>query len=177
MADVGASHLNHKLATIDLFQQNESAMVHMGLAFLCNKEINGHLETTLLSWPYKWEDGEKLRHQTLRLDQLTYMLHNAPVLQVNCLPLWPHHMGEAKDPLWEEVFGLSAGQEAHCFFWSKELTDPKIQQLLSLLPSAQLLSKLQKTLAVSGRVQSLISHSQNTQALSWYSFSIAGSLQ
>lgn len=90
VADVGACHLNHELATTLFFfankHQNDEAVVHEGLTFLCMEEINRHLETTLSAWPYCTHisvcmDREKLKqHQTLRLDQLTDMLNKTTCL-------------------------------------------------------------------------------------------------
>lgn len=80
LADVGASHLNHKLATIYLFQQNESAMVHKGLAFLSNKEINGHLETTFVELAVRTQGWRKT--QTPNSEVRPTYLH---VKQSTCL--------------------------------------------------------------------------------------------
>lgn len=148
-----------------------------GWLFSLTRRLMDIWRLLLLSWPYEREDGEKLKHQTLRLDQLTYTLNKAPVLQVNC-GLYDHVTWGRPRILFEKRYlDYLQGRKLIAYSGQRSWQTPKIQQLLSLLPPALLLSKLQKTLAVSGRVQSLISHSQNVQALNWYSFSIAGSLQ
>lgn len=61
-------------------------MVHKGLAFLSNKEINGHLETTFVELAVRMQGLRTTQTQNSEV-RPTYMLTKAPVLQVNCLPL------------------------------------------------------------------------------------------
>lgn len=111
-------------------------------------------------------DGGKKKvkqHITLRLDQLTDMLNKTTCFTGHLTASLQVHITWGRLRILSEKKYLDYLQGRKHIAHSGQ-SSTNIQQLLSRLSPAELLSKIQKTLAVSGRVQRLISHSQNVRA-------------
>lgn len=82
-----------------------------GVTFLCVVDISGRLSDHFV----KHTDEGRTSNLKVR-PTYSHIKTVTTCLTGQHQPLSPHHMGEAKDPLWEEIFGLPGGQEAHCSF-------------------------------------------------------------
>lgn len=97
-----------------LQHQHEAALVHAGLTFLCMEEMNGHLETTLLSWPYVRMDGGKTNTKPNSMVRPTYWhvkQNHLSYRSSNCQPPSPHHMGRRPWILSEKYLDYPQGRK------------------------------------------------------------------
>lgn len=156
-------------------QQNEAAMVHKGLTFPGILGVNGRLEAAWTDAPLYAGGETRIQRQTSRSDHLIDILkttcltgHTTVSLQVRIT--W----GEAKDPL-KSIWTILQGRKLIAHSDQSGCWPPKFNSYFHFSNQPKLcFPKIQKTLALPGRVQRLTSRSQNVQALRWCSISVVG---